>query len=317
MLGHFATGYTRAKDFSMRIVTNPGSNLSDEEIARYRVHVLPQKVVVDGSQHDTREGMTHALVERWVRTAREFPHVLGTSAAEFVDAFRKIAQSEGEILAIQTSRKIIGSHTAACSAARTLTTLPGYESVRIEVVDTMSTDLGAGLCTILAAESVRAGRTIGQTAEVVERFAGQGVLMLTLATLDNLVKGGRASFLRAMLANVLDVTPMLSFVDGELAAVGRTSRRGDTVGAQVDAIVARIGAGRPVWCGVAHGDDPRNAARLMAELRKKLLVVFAIERPLSQSIFLHTGAGAVGAFVYPIDRLPWTPPTPSSRRAPI
>jgi DegV family protein with EDD domain len=294
----------------MRILTNPGSNLSADEIARYGVYVLPQKVVVDGVEHDTRAGVTCETIDEWVRTARVHPHVLGTSAAEFVEVFRMLAQDDPEIIALHTSRKVIGTHTAALSATRTLAALAGCEHVRVEAVDTMNTDLGAGLCTILACESARAGQAIGQTVEVVARFAEQGVMVVVPQTLDNLVKGGRASFLRAWMANLMNMSPLISFVDGELAAIGKVSRSADNAAAIADALVGRIGAGRSVWCGVAHGGVEADAGRLLALLRKRLDVVHAIERPISASIYLHAGRGCLGAWAYPVDRLPWRPPTP-------
>ena len=50
-------------------------------------------------------------------------------------------------------------------------------------------------------------------------------LVLTVKTLDNMVKGGRASFLKAWLGNVLGQRPLISFVDGALKAVDRYSTR--------------------------------------------------------------------------------------------
>ena len=48
----------------MQIVTNPGSNLSSEEVAQYAVHTVQSSIVVDGAKHDTRERLTHARIER-------------------------------------------------------------------------------------------------------------------------------------------------------------------------------------------------------------------------------------------------------------
>ena len=294
----------------VRIVTNPGSNLPASAIARFDVYVLPQQIVVDGVHHDTRADVSHATIDAWVRGAREHPFVLGTSATEFVDVFLAVARETREILAIMTSREIIGSYTAAVAASRTLATLGGHDRLRVEVVDTRSTDLGAGLCAILAGESARAGRSLSQTVHAVHRFAEDGVMMLTVETLDNLVKGGRASFLRGWLANLLRVRPLLSFVDGQVAAVGRFSTSEHPPTVLADALVAKVGARRRVWAAVVHGGRPEAARELAERLRAKLDVALMLERPLSPSIYLHCGPGALGAFVYPIDNLSWTPTAP-------
>lgn len=38
----------------MRIVTNPGSNLDEETTLAKEIDLTPQKIVVDGISHDTR-----------------------------------------------------------------------------------------------------------------------------------------------------------------------------------------------------------------------------------------------------------------------
>jgi DegV family protein with EDD domain len=294
----------------MRIITNPGSNLPAEAVRRYDLFLTPQQIVVDGVTHDTRDIADSTVVDAWVRSAKEHPHVLGSSAAELVSVFRQVAVNDREILAIMTSRKLIGSYGAAVSAARTLQSLPGNDDLAIHVIDTETTDLGAGLVTVLAAEAVRAGLPRRKVVEVVESFVAQQQMLLTVATLDNLVKGGRASFLRAWIADFLNLRPLITFVEGNLKSIDKIPRRGDIEQALADGLVARVGEGRPVWAGVSHGGAPEKAAALARKLVERLDVRFMLVRPYSPSIHLHVGPGAIGAMVYPIDKLPWAPPVP-------
>jgi catechol 2,3-dioxygenase-like lactoylglutathione lyase family enzyme len=73
----------------VRLITNPGSNLTPELIARYRILVLPQHIVVDGVVHDTRTSPTHGTVEQWVRDAKRWPETVGTTAAESIAGFQQ------------------------------------------------------------------------------------------------------------------------------------------------------------------------------------------------------------------------------------
>jgi DegV family protein with EDD domain len=294
----------------MRIVTNPGSNLPAEVIRHYDLSITPQKIVVDGVAHDTRDIADSRVVDEWVRTAKEHPHVVGTSAAEFVTLFRQLAAVDREILAIMTSRKIIGSYAAAVSAAGTFQSVSMGEGTSVDVFDTETTDLGAGLVTIFAAEASRAGLPRRKVLEAVEAFSRRQQMLLTVETLDNLVKGGRASFLRAWVADFLHLRPLISFVDGVLKSIGQTSRDGDVERALAERLVQSLGKGRPVWAGIVHGGAPEKGESLARKLAARLDVRYAIIRPFSPSIHLHVGPGAVGAMVYPIDNLPWAPPVP-------
>lgn len=294
----------------MRLITNPGSNLTPAIVRHYDIDVTQQHIVVDGVEHETRDGIAHATVDEWVRSAKRHPYVLGTSAAEFVDIFKRAAERDRKLVAIMTSRKIVGSYTAAVSAAKALAEVPASKDIRVAVIDTKTTDLGACMCTMMAGEAIRSGMTMEGVTSTVERFASGGVLALTLGTLDYLVKGGRASFLRAWLANLLDVTPLITFVDGELTAAGRISRSKNLPAAMADFVTERVGANRPVWIGISHGGATREAAALAKELRSRLRVVHEQTRELQSSIYLNTGPGSLGVFVCPIDELGFTPPVP-------
>ena len=190
----------------MRIVTNPGSNLSPALVERYDIDITPQQIVVDGVEHDTRAGIDSKQIDRWVDEAEEHPYVLGTSAAEFVNVFAELSRDDGELLAVMTSRKVIQSYDAAVSASRTLGDL-AKNPVEVVVVDSGVTDAGAGLATLLAAVAREAGLRMDETRAIVERFCSELTMRLHVASMHNLIKGGRASFLRGWLANILRIRP--------------------------------------------------------------------------------------------------------------
>jgi DegV family protein with EDD domain len=293
------------------IVTNPGSNLPRAAIERYQLHITPQQIIVDGAEHDTRQDISFESIDGWVKGAKEHPHVIGTTAAEFVIMFRQLAKEDREILAVMTSRKIIGSHDAAHLAARTLREQGGARAPRVVVCDTGSTDLGAALCCILAGEARAAGVPIEEIAKLIQAARQHARLVFTVETLDYLVKGGRASVLRAFFADLLGVRPIIAFVDGEFKAVGKLRTRADSPLAVADSLEAHLGRGRRVWAAVFHGGVTARAKVTEAELRKRFDVTFSVVRALSPSIYLHGGPGCLGAVVLPLDALPWQPPTPA------
>ncbi|MCU0699080.1 MAG: DegV family EDD domain-containing protein [Myxococcaceae bacterium] len=289
----------------MRILTNPGSNLSDELALALDVDLTPQKIIVDGISHDTRTALDLSTVDRWVRSAVTHPSVQGTTRTEFAEHFARLAKKDPQILAIMTSRQIIGSHDAALAAVNDV------KEATIEVVDTTVTDVGAGLVTLAAVHWRRAGVPMAEVARACRAFIAAGRNVVTVATLENLIKGGRASFLQGWVANFLNVRPLLSFEGGKPTSVGRVSARADSA-ARVDAWFSeRLEPGERVWVGIAHGDAEALAQRTAGLLRERFKVEYELIRPLSPSIYLHVGRGSMGVFVYPLSRLPFELTRPS------
>lgn len=292
----------------MRIITNPGSNLDDDETHKHDVEVMPQKIVVDGISHDTRNAIgDFGKIDRWVKTAQRHPTVQGTTEAEFTETMSHLGKTDPEMLCVMTSRKIIGSHDAALAASTKLSKEAGY---RVEVVDTQVTDVGAGLCTLAAVQARKAGRSLKDTATFLRAFAERGRNVITVTTLENLIKGGRASALQGFVANILNVRPMIAMVDGVATSVGRISAKHDRAVKAEEYLTSRLDPGAAVWVGVAHGGAPDVAEKLLRRLKDKYRVEYALVRPLSTSIYLHGGPGAVMSFVYPLDGLPFRPSPP-------
>lgn len=150
----------------MKIFTNPGSNVPGAALTRYGIVLAPQRIVVDGVSHDTRDEIPLSTVDGWVRDSHEFPYVVGTTAHEFVDLFLEALQSERELLAVTVSRRIIKSFDSAESAAHTLQGRIKQAGANVAVLGTTTTDLGSGLLCIAAGEAARAGLPLAQTVQL-------------------------------------------------------------------------------------------------------------------------------------------------------
>ena len=300
----------------MKIATNPGSNLSRAIVSHYGISLSPQRIHVDGENHDTRDEISLDQIDTWTRTAKKWPEVIGSTSAELVHQFKTLIEQgpDREVLSIQTSRKIIQSHRAAMSAKKTYFSFGAPEGARIEVHDTTVTDAGAGLSTILAAEADGAGLSMDDTLATLDAFAAGQLVLGVPQTLKNFVKGGRATFLRAWVADMLKLRPMLSMEDGELKVARKVSLNADLAETLIEQAAQKIEPGRRVWAAVTHGNDPERAAPVAQAICKTWDVAFLYEVPLSASIYLHGGPGAVFIFMAPIDALPWTPPVPSVHR---
>lgn len=299
----------------MRIVTNPGSNLSAAEIARYGVTVTAQRLVVDGVEHDTRKRIPPYLVDDWVARAAAFPHMVGTTASEFTHAFSTLARTDREILSITTSRRVIQTYAASCAAAKALRQSTAWEGLKIVTLDSGFTDVAAGLLVIAAAELARRGMALDEIVTALETLSATGRMAIVPERLDNLIKGGRASAFRGFLANIFEVKPLLGLRDGELRLLRSIRRDEDRLALIVDEL-AMVGSGRRVWIALGHGNDPAPAEQLLKLFEARFDVAYSVVRPLCTATYLHAGSGAVFACVLPVDALPFALPTPAKTDEP-
>jgi DegV family protein with EDD domain len=296
----------------MRLLTNPGSNLSEAQIERYQVTLLPQRIVVDGVAHDTRERIPLATVDGWCARAERWPSTIGTTATETVAAFQALAREGArDLIVVTTSRRIVNSYEAAVVARDTFLASAHGHGARIELVDSGVTDIGANLVCTLVGEAIAAGLPWDRVVSVAHAAAAELRLAFAPATLDYMVKGGKVSSLRRFVADMFGVRPLVGFLeDGTAGAVGTFKKSGESLGALAAWIRGQVTPGRRVWLGAFHAGDDATAAAVVDALARDYQVAATIVRPLSAAVYLHAGPGALGVAICPVDRLGWTPPTP-------
>ncbi len=136
--------------------------------------------------------------------------------------------------------------------------------------------------------------------------------IITLATLENLIKGGRATWLQGWVGNFLNVRPLLSMEEGKANSVGRMRGGADAPKRACEWLGERLDPSKKVWVGITHGDVEPLAKAALEQLRARFNVEYSLVRPLTPSIYLHVGRGGLAVFVYPVEGLPqplMPPPT--------
>ncbi|MCA9592554.1 MAG: DegV family EDD domain-containing protein [Myxococcales bacterium] len=294
----------------MIVVTNAGGNVNERAAEQYGIEICPQGVVVAGKTLDTRERVPFHEVDAWVRSSSQHPHVLGTTAREFVTVFQRVAAKDHEIIVVQGSKKLVQSYQAAASAAKTLHDHPRFRDVGIHVVDSKSTDIGVGLIAVLVAAAGAAGVPFAEAKRLADAAPAHLTQIATVRTFDYLIRGGRASVFKARLAELMRIRPMIGWVDGEVVPVGRMSSKADRAEKLAEHLRQTVGEGRAVWAAVAHGGDAPEAERLLTKLRADLDVEWGFVTPLAVTTYLNSGPGALNAAVLCVDRLPWRPEPP-------
>lgn len=287
------------------IVANRAANLGQKLYDRFNIHLTPVQMAIDGVRVDTVKFQSTIDIDDVVKSAKAHPHILGTSAAEFVPMLSQLQRSHSEIFVVVTAKRTIGTYDAALAAARTMQAMGAARGSSIHVIDSGSLDLGTGLVTLFVAGALKEGHHGRELVAAAEAVGRAGKFTFSPRSLDYIVRSGRASFLQAQAAELFNRRAMLGFVNGEAQKLGTISKSGDVVAAITDDLIKHVGRGKAVWCGVMHAAAESEAARLEASLRSAFDVRLSLTREVSAGVYMSVGAGAVGAFVTPCDSMAW------------
>jgi len=203
----------------------------------------------------------------------------------FEEIYRQAAERGLQIISIHTAGKLSGIYNAACSAARNL------PDAVIEVIDSRSVSLGAGMLAVAAAEAAQRGEPLSAIATKVREMVERVRMLAVLDTLEYVRRGGRVSWALALIGSLLSVKPLVMLKDGQVDLLERPR----TLSAALRRLVERVrklGPLEQLW--VLHTQAPESAQRLAHMLED----VFPRERmrliEAGVTVAAHAGPGAVG-----------------------
>ncbi len=292
------------------IVCSPsGLNIPPVLSLRLGMVMTPQRISVDGVHHDVAD-VRLEQIEEWFKTAKVFPNVLGSSAAEFISLLTPLLKRDRDILIVTGSRKIVSSYDAAISAARTVKDSPALKNAYIRVVDSGLVDLGGGLIAIRCAAAAQQGASASAVFDEAHRLAAGACQLLIPATLEIAKRNGRMAAIKAMAATFLNVLPVLRMVDGEAKSMGTMPVGGDVVASFAEYFEKYVPLGKPAWIGVTHGNALSRAEDVAKKLQSMYDVRHTIVRVSGAALYAGSGRGCIGATVMPVDdtKLEVTPP---------
>ena len=148
--------------------------------------------------------------------AKTLPKTTQVNPQEYCDAFQPLLENGDEVVAIIMSSKLSGTFQSACIAKEMLED----DGERLHLVDSLNVTIGEGL---LVREAVRlrdAGKSAAEIAATIEELKYRVRFVAFIGTLKYLKMGGRISASTAVIGTMLNISPVVAIVDGEVKSVG-------------------------------------------------------------------------------------------------
>ena len=183
-------------------------DLGPARAAEIGLHLVPMGVVIKGELYEDKGDFNTQLIYDAVEKDGDAPK----TSAGVEETYRKIFEDEAEkgnaVIHISISDKLSVSHQNAKRAAQ------GLQDVY--VIDSKSLSLGMGILCMEARKLIDAGHTAAEIVAKITKMTDQVDLSFIINDLKFLHRGGRASGLQLLGANLLKIRPSLYGEDGKL-----------------------------------------------------------------------------------------------------
>jgi DegV family protein with EDD domain len=215
--------------------------------------------------------------------------------ADFTQVYQNVAAHAGAIVAVNLSSAVSGTYQASLVGARPV------EKTAFEHVDSRNVSVGLGLIVRATAEAAQAGKPAAEVARIARDAADRTRLFIAVPTLEHLVRGGRVSPFKSLIARVLGLLPVLTITrEGKAEPAGK-ARGFDGARRKMMSLLFRAADEGSVSrrFGVAHCDAPTMAEAVAREIRDRYPESDVMIVECGPALGAHGGPGAIAVAVLP------------------
>ena len=276
----------------MRLVVDSSSDLPQEIIKKHNIHVVPLTVSIDGD--DYKDGVDITPTEFYARLENSInaPKTSQVVPEQFIEAFQKILKEDDEILCIT-----IGS-TASGTCQSAILAKEEVDSDRISIIDSNALCMGTGYLVVLAAQMMEEGKTREQIVDALTPLTQNKIEHLfCVDTLEYLKKGGRIRASKALVAEILNIKPVLNVQDALTQTIGKVRGRKKIIPYYLTHIENTMDFEASPFLSVAHSIDEPFALEFIEAFKEK----YDWDKPiyiseLGATIGTHAGPGVLATF---------------------
>lgn len=276
---------------NVKIVTDSSAQLTDDEISKYGITVVPLTVMIDNTVYVERDTINNETFVPKMLAAKDLPKTSQPPVGKFVETFNKLGEDGSQILCLNMLEAISGTIHAAEQAATISTS-------DVTVVDSQSTDRGLAFQVLEAAELAQQGADMQTILNKITKVRENTRLYLCVMTLDNIVKGGRLHPVAGAITNFLNIKLGLQVTGGKLKIVSKG--RGDKSLRKFFGRILEDMKNTPALkkIGLSYVTETNVLKETMTKLKEEFPDVPLLYRVTSPIISTHTGEGAFALIYY-------------------
>jgi DegV family protein with EDD domain len=270
------------------IITDSTAYIPAPLVQQHGIHVVPLTLVWGNETfHDGTEITPPEFYKR-LKTAKVMPSTSQTTPEEFKKEFAPIIAAGDSILAILISSQLSGTVDSAVQAKAE------FPNAHIEIIDTLTTAMALGYCTLAAARAVKDGAGLADAAAVARRAVDSSGVIFVVDTLEFLRRGGRIGGAAAFVGTALNMKPLLTVKDGKVDALEKVRTKGKATARMLDIVEERIGSRRPLRIASLQAAAEEEAKTLLETAGKRFSPDESVFSEVSPVIGTHVGPGTIG-----------------------
>ncbi|MCX6320373.1 MAG: DegV family EDD domain-containing protein [Bacteroidia bacterium] len=278
------------RKWKIALVTDSTCDLAQDLIDNYQINLLPLSINFGENHYLDKITIQPEQFYTLLKENTDYPKSSQVNEKAFTNLYSQLASHYDSIIAIHVSEKLSGTFNSSQKAAQTISK---EFNKPISVINSKNISGALGLVILKTAQAIEAGYSHDQVVNMAEKWTNNIRIFVSVGNIKYMVRGGRVSAVKGLIAQILNINPIVSIDESGKAIVFAKAFNQKANMEKVMAHIRKISQDKTIWNYIVLHANNIEAARWYSEKMEALTMKTpASVVNISPVIGVHAGIGA-------------------------
>lgn len=274
------------------VMTDSTSYIPGELIDKHNIHIVPLSVVFGDTSYREGTDITTEEFYQKVKEAEELPKTSQPSIGMISNKLEELAKDYDAVVSVHLSSGISGTYQAVASAGEMI------DAIDVYPYDSELSCMGQGFYVLEAAELSEVLDTPEAIIARLDEMKKSTRAYFMADDLSHLQRGGRLNGAQAIVGSLLQVKPVLHFVDKKIVPFEKIRTRKKALNRIMGMIEEEAAQRKKLKVAFIHANNESAAAELKEQFDADYPGMDTMISYFGPVIGTHLGEGALGVCWY-------------------
>ena len=246
-----------------KIISDTSCDLRKDEVKDLGMEFVPFKMSIDGKDFTDDEDLN---IKEFLKAMEKTENAINTACPAPYDFLKVIEENKDKDIYILTiSSKLSGSYNSAKVAEAEAR--EKFEGINIHVIDSKAASAGTTRIALKLLDLVKE-KNFDEVVEEIEKETNLETTMFVLESMKNLIKNGRIKKTAGLIANVLNIRPIMISNDGEIELFEVNRGMKKSLDKMIKAIETKCKREEPDLITISYVKDKDRAEKLKERIEE-------------------------------------------------
>jgi DegV family protein with EDD domain len=256
------------RKWKIALVTDSTCDLAQDLIDEYQINMLPININFGENHYLDKITIQPEQFYTLLKENKDYPKSSQVNEKSFTNLYSHLASHYDSIIAIHLSDKLSGTFNSSQKAAKAISK---EFNKPISVINSKNLSGALGLVVLRTAQAIEAGYSHDQIVNMAENWTNHLRIFVSVKSIKYLVRGGRVSAVRGLIARMLNINPIVSIDEtGKAVVFGKTFNQKANM-EKVMGYITQINKEHAVWNYIVLHANNAEAAQWYSEKMENLV----------------------------------------------